>query len=164
MDAYFGAGVSQQLAAFREGFEEVFPLRTLSIFSPEEIEELVCGCGAEDWTVETLTQAIKCDHGYTIASAPVQNFLHLLSNLNHKQRTLFLKFVTGSPRLPPGGLGSLKPPLTIVRRGGEEGDQALLSVMTCANYIKLPPYTTREAMEKKLVFAINEGQGSFDLS
>lgn len=37
-------------------------------------------------------------------------------------------------------------------------------VMTCANYIKLPPYSSREVLRERLLFAISEGQGSFDLS
>jgi E3 ubiquitin-protein ligase TRIP12 len=43
-------------------------------------------------------------------------------------------------------------------------DGDLPSVMTCANYIKLPPYSCKEIMKERLMFAIREGQGSFDLS
>ncbi|KAJ6896920.1 E3 ubiquitin-protein ligase UPL3-like [Populus alba x Populus x berolinensis] len=46
----------------------------------------------------------------------------------------------------------------------ESADDDLPSVMTCANYLKLPPYSTKEVMYKKLLYAISEGQGSFDLS
>ena len=45
---------------------------------------------------------------------------------------------------------------------GVDGD--LPSVMTCANYLKLPPYSSKAVMEARLLFAIREGQGSFDLS
>ena len=45
---------------------------------------------------------------------------------------------------------------------GMDGD--LPSVMTCANYLKLPPYSSKAVMEARLLFAIREGQGSFDLS
>ncbi|KAJ9684696.1 hypothetical protein PVL29_016925 [Vitis rotundifolia] len=46
----------------------------------------------------------------------------------------------------------------------ESADDDLPSVMTCANYLKLPSYSTKEIMYKKLLYAISEGQGSFDLS
>ena len=76
----------------------------------------------------------------------------------------------------------------------ESADDDLPSVMTCANYLKLPPYSTKvwcpccfslskmsvdilmfpadgllllfgqEIMRKKLLYAILEGRGSFDLS
>ena len=40
----------------------------------------------------------------------------------------------------------------------------LPSVMTCANYLKMPPYSTKAAMRERLMYAIHNGQGSFDLS
>jgi len=43
-------------------------------------------------------------------------------------------------------------------------DNDLPSVMTCANYFKLPPYSSKEILKDRLLFAIREGQGSFDLS
>ena len=46
--------------------------------------------------------------------------------------------------------------------GSTDGD--LPSVMTCANYIKLPPYSSKAVMQERLLFAIREGQCSFDLS
>jgi E3 ubiquitin-protein ligase TRIP12 len=36
--------------------------------------------------------------------------------------------------------------------------------MTCANYIKLPPYSSKAACARQLRLAVSEGQGSFDLS
>ena len=48
--------------------------------------------------------------------------------------------------------------------GTTAADGDLPSVMTCANYIKLPPYSSKEVMKERLLYAIAEGQGSFDLS
>jgi E3 ubiquitin-protein ligase TRIP12 len=36
--------------------------------------------------------------------------------------------------------------------------------MTCANYLKLPPYSSAAVARERLVYAMAEGQGSFDLS
>jgi E3 ubiquitin-protein ligase TRIP12 len=36
--------------------------------------------------------------------------------------------------------------------------------MTCANYIKLPPYSCRPVLRELLLYAITEGTGSFLLS
>ncbi len=36
--------------------------------------------------------------------------------------------------------------------------------MTCANYLKLPDYSSREVMAERLLTAISEGQGAFLLS
>ena len=53
------------------------------------------------------------------------------------------------------GLAALTPPLTIVRRGsdndGDDPDTVLPTVMTCANYIKLPKYTTAEILKTKIL-------------
>jgi HECT-domain (ubiquitin-transferase) len=35
-----------QVAAFRAGFEEVFPLHSLNAFYEDEIEAMLCGTGA----------------------------------------------------------------------------------------------------------------------
>ena len=43
-------------------------------------------------------------------------------------------------------------------------DGDLHSMMTCANYIKLPPYSCKAVLRERLMLAIREGQGSFDLS
>ena len=43
-------------------------------------------------------------------------------------------------------------------------DGDLPSVMTCANYIKLPPYSSKDTARARVLFAIREGQNSFDLS
>jgi len=36
--------------------------------------------------------------------------------------------------------------------------------MTCASYLKMPPYSSREVLRERLLFAITEGKGSFHLS
>jgi E3 ubiquitin-protein ligase TRIP12 len=57
--------------------------------------------------------------------------------------------------------------LTVVRKPHEApltADDYLPSVMTCVNYLKLPQYSTKEAMDVKLKIAMREGGGSFHLS
>jgi E3 ubiquitin-protein ligase TRIP12 len=119
-----------------------------------------------------------------------RHLLEVLSELDPSDQRRFLRFVTGCPRLPPGGIAALQPRLTVVRKhpslmptsdgptpgttpsntfgdwsnGTPLADGDLPSVMTCANYIKLPPYSCKEIMRERLIFAIREGQGSFDLS
>ena len=46
---------------------------------------------------------------YTAASAPARHLLEILAELDAGDQRRFLRFVTGSPRLPPGGLGALQP-------------------------------------------------------
>lgn len=186
VDASLGAGIEAQMGAFREGFNEVFSMSALEVFRDDEMEVLLCGAG-EHWTPQQLADSMRFDHGYTAQSTPVRHLLEILSELDTADQRRFLRFVTGCPRLPPGGIAALQPRLTVVRKhpsllppsdgptppsaasmdwsnGTPLADGDLPSVMTCANYIKLPPYSCKEVMRERIMFAIREGQGSFDLS
>ncbi|GMJ00653.1 KAKTUS, UBIQUITIN-PROTEIN LIGASE 3 [Hibiscus trionum] len=178
VDATVKSGIMRQMEAFRAGFNQVFDIASLQIFTPQELDYLLCG-RRELWEAETLVDHIKFDHGYTAKSPAIVNLLGIMGEFTPEQQRAFCQFVTGAPRLPPGGLAVLNPKLTIVRKHSssapaslavsgtgpsESADEDLPSVMTCANYLKLPPYSTKEIMYKKLLYAISEGQGSFDLS
>ncbi|KAL5169032.1 E3 ubiquitin-protein ligase UPL3 [Glycine soja] len=177
VEATVKTGIMRQMEAFRAGFNQVFDISSLQIFSPQELDYLLCG-RRELWKTETLADHIKFDHGYTAKSPAIVNLLGIMGEFTPEQQRAFCQFVTGAPRLPPGGLAVLNPKLTIVRKlsssaanassngngPSELADDDLPSVMTCANYLKLPPYSTKEIMYKKLLYAISEGQGSFDLS
>lgn len=177
VDATVKTGIMRQMEAFKAGFSQVFDISSLQIFSQLELDHLICG-RRELWEPETMSDHIKFDHGYTAKSPAITNLLEIMAEFTPEQQHAFCQFVTGAPRLPPGGLAALNPKLTIVRKhsstttnmgsngaaASESADDDLPSVMTCANYLKLPPYSTKEIMYKKLLYAINEGQGSFDLS
>ncbi|CAN6227486.1 unnamed protein product [Urochloa humidicola] len=176
VDATVKTGIMRQVEALKAGFNQVFEVSSLQIFSPQELDYMICG-RRELWEPEVLLEHIKFDHGYTSKSPAIVSFLAIMAEFTPEQQRAFCQFVTGAPRLPPGGLGALNPKLTIVRKHSssaantsnatgatESADDDLPSVMTCANYLKLPPYSTKAVMLKKLLFAINEGQGSFDLS
>ena len=180
IDACVGSGVAAYFESVRAGLEEVFPLTRLKMFSESELDAIICGEG-ERWTPEMLTECITFDHGYNTQSPPVKNFCDILSGFNGDQQRAFMRFVTGAPRLPPGGLAALQPRLTVVCKqpssavglgadsppvaaGTPLADGDLPSAMTCASYLKLPPYSCKEIMSERLMYAMTEGQGSFDLS
>ncbi|XWS66938.1 hypothetical protein CRYUN_Cryun05aG0243300 [Craigia yunnanensis] len=164
VDATMHTGIARQVEAFKSGFNQVFAIKHLHIFTEEELERLLCG-ECDFWAFNELLEHIKFDHGYTASSPPIINLLEIIQEFEYAQRRAFLQFVTGAPRLPPGGLASLNPKLTIVRKHSSNcADTELPSVMTCANYLKLPPYSSKERMKEKLLYAITEGQGSFHLS
>ncbi|XBH75273.1 hypothetical protein VPH35_102061 [Triticum aestivum] len=176
VDATVKSGIMKQVEAFRSGFSQVFDISSLQIFSPQELDYLICG-RQEIWEAESLVDNIKFDHGFTAKSPAIINLLEIMAEFTPDQQHAFCQFVTGASRLPTGGLAALSPKLTIVRKHPSSGvstlntsgvtdaaDDDLPSVMTCANYLKLPPYSTKEVMRKKLLYAILEGRGSFDLS
>ena len=132
-----------------------------------------------------LSDSCKPDHGYTVDSESVKNLFLIMSEYSEEEQRAFLQFVTGCPRLPIGGFKSLTPPLTIVKKTFDcpevelefckinnimpvmhqvRPDDYLPSVMTCANYLKLPDYTSKQIMREKLRLAAAEGQYCFHLS
>ena len=96
-------GVSRQMEAVWAGFKSVFPLSYLSLFFPEELENLFCGIGQSVWDIKTLMECCRPDHGYTHDSKAVKFLFEILSSYTADEQRRFLQFVTGSPRLPVGG-------------------------------------------------------------
>lgn len=188
IDMTIGSGVQKQLEAFRAGFSQVFPYSALKAFTPDELVMLF-GRVNEDWSLETLMDSIKADHGYNLDSKSVRNLLQVMSELSVEDRRGFLQFVSGSPKLPIGGeyfqcpiqtispdkadvnpfagFKSLTPMFTVVCKPSDppySSDDYLPSVMTCVNYLKMPDYSSLEVLKDKLNVAVMEGQGSFHLS
>ncbi|CAK9144918.1 unnamed protein product [Ilex paraguariensis] len=115
VDATVRTGIIRQIEAFKSGFNQVFDVSSLQIFSPNELDYLLCG-RREFWKAETLVDHLKFDHGYTAKSPAIVYLLELMGEFTPDQQRLFCQFVTGAPRLPPGGLAVLNPKLTIVRK------------------------------------------------
>lgn len=163
-------GVSTQMEAVREGFNAVFPISSLGMFYPDELDQIFCGTVQtfNPWDIKVLSDSCKPDHGYTFDSLSVVNLFEILAGYNQDDQRAFLQFVTGCPRLPIGSFKSLTPPLTIVKKTFDtpevNPDDYLPSVMTCANYLKLPDYSSKEIMRDKLRLAAAEGQYCFHLS
>ncbi|EXJ92998.1 E3 ubiquitin-protein ligase TRIP12 [Capronia epimyces CBS 606.96] len=166
LDLSLGSGVRSQIEAFQAGFSQVFSYSSLKAFTPDELVMLF-GRVEEDWSIETLMDSVKADHGYNMDSKSVKNLLQTMSELNPAQRRDFLQFVTGSPKLPIGGFKSLTPMFTVVCKPSEPpytSDDYLPSVMTCVNYLKLPDYSSQAVLKERMFVAIREGQGAFHLS
>lgn len=166
LDYVLGTGIERQLNNFIDGFSKVFPYTSLLLLTPEEIVQM-CGRTKEDWSSETLYSSLVADHGYTMDSATIHDLICVISTFNDQERRLFLQFLTGSPKLPIGGFKALTPRLTVVLKHPEEGmspDAYLPSVMTCANYFKLPKYTNQHIMRSRITQAMQEGSGAFLLS
>ncbi|CAN6659334.1 ubiquitin fusion degradation protein 4 [Trichomonascus vanleenenianus] len=166
VDMTLGGGVARQVAAFKKGFSLVFPYSSLHAFTPEELANL-CGQSEEDWSFDLLYDVVKADHGFTKDSPTVLDLLRIMSELSVSVRRQFMQFMTGSPNLPVGGFRALSPVFTIVRKDAEaplKPDDYLPSVMTCANYLKIPEYSSTKILKERIMTAITEGSGAFLLS
>lgn len=102
LDLTLGSGVRRQIDAFQAGFSQVFSYSALKAFTASELVMLF-GRVEEDWSIETLMDSIKADHGFNMDSKSIKNLLQTMSELSPTQKRDFLQFVTGSPKLPIGG-------------------------------------------------------------
>ena len=139
----------------------------LRCFRMKELEDVVCGEKTEKWEIATLNEFIQAAQGYDKNSLQYSYLLEYMSKLEKPMQKLFLKYVTGSSRLPFGGFAKLNPLLTIAKRLTIEGgtpDMYLPSVMTCQNYLKVPEYSSCEILTQRFDYALKEGQNSFTLS
>jgi hypothetical protein len=169
-------GVQPLLLAFRKAVFSVLPDAVAQLWTPAELAALLgahSGATADQyWTMEHFNSHILAQHGYTQDSAPFVALLERMASFTIEERRGFLQFVTGAPSLPVGGFAGLKPPLTVVKRetarDAEEkpipNDHVLPSVMTCANYLKLPEYSSPDVLRERLGFAVAEGKNAFLLS
>ena len=165
---FFQESMKPQFKGFIQGLTKVVSAKSFGSFYPHEIERLFYGESKElEWTEKELIENIIPTYGYTKESKGYLNFIKYLNNIKLQDRKEFLKFITGAPRLPLGGLAALTPKITVVKKtptGKDKTDDILPSVMTCQNYVKLPDYSSYTILENKMRFAVMEGQKSFSLS
>ena len=80
------------------------PLANFGSFANDEIEEIFCGSHDEScWKKEELLENIIPAHGFTHESQTYLNFIETLTEFTKEEQKCFLKFITGSTRLPYGG-------------------------------------------------------------
>ncbi|RUS87649.1 hypothetical protein EGW08_004572 [Elysia chlorotica] len=154
-DFCFVSGIRRQMEAFRNGFNQVFPMAKLHSFSPMELGSILCGDQAPCWTMEDILNYTEPKLGYTRESPGFVRFVNVLSRLSADERKAFLQFTTGCSSLPPGGLANLHPRLTVVRKvDGSDGSYP--SVNTCVHYLKLPEYSSEDILRERLLAATRE--------
>lgn len=62
---YQETGIRRQMEALRDGFNRVFPVSKLSVFTPHEIRLMLCGDQNPHWTREDLLNYTDPKLGYT---------------------------------------------------------------------------------------------------
>jgi E3 ubiquitin-protein ligase HUWE1 len=153
--------IRQQIAAFLEGFYDLVPPALISIFSPPELELLICGLPEVD--LDDLF-ANTDYHSYQPLDKQIQWFWEIIRSLDTEKKNKFLHFVTGTSKVPLEGFKSLQGMRGIQKFNIHRvfGDTSLLpSAHTCFNQLDLPAYETKEELTEKLMLAINEGSEGF---
>jgi E3 ubiquitin-protein ligase TRIP12 len=148
-----------KIQAWVAGFSEVIDPQFLHMFSPYEITQMLSGIEAE-FTADDLRRHAKVT-GFDELPDMIDNFFEVVKELTAYQQTLFVKFLTGSPKLPIGGFGRLKNKIEILKRGNEVDNESLPSALTCLSVLKLPLYSSKDIIRQKLFTAIQEGNDYF---
>jgi hypothetical protein len=131
------------------------------MFVPSELRQLLGGDSAVSWTREELGEHIQPRNGYDASNRTFNDLLDVLEQMSKKERHDFLAFATGVRVLPAGGLKSLDPKITVVRKHCDDPDTHFPSANTCFHFLKLPEYSSKEALTLKLRAALTHGMSGF---
>ena len=142
------------------GLERVLPMRWLSMFTSEEMGNLIRGASDVAWTSKDLLAYITPSKGYTKSSATFLYLVKVLTMFSVEERRNFVSFVTGSSCLPMGGWRKLQPRLKVVPRRASEGPYPSVSV--CSHVLVLPQYSSARDLRLYLLEAM--AQPGFQLS
>uniref|UniRef100_A0A6B2FZU3 HECT-type E3 ubiquitin transferase n=1 Tax=Myxobolus squamalis TaxID=59785 RepID=A0A6B2FZU3_MYXSQ len=148
-----------QMQTIKTAFYEVIPYPWLAFFSGKELKSFLCGVQSydiENWKRNTI---YSC--GYKPKSPQCIWFWQFVEKSNEKTRAKLIKFVTGSTNIPVSGFGDLycssnRKMFTIEKWNKPHH---LPTGHTCFNRIDLPPYSSYEELETKLLLAIDECSG-----
>lgn len=146
-------GVAAQVAAFRQGVEDVCETSAIWAFEADELAALFCG-GRVEWTHEELQQHLR-PRG--IEARDMEMLIDALDRMALERREDFLEFVTACPRLPPGGLAALEITVASAQPPG-----SLPRARTCTKELRLPKYESLEQLEERLSCAMDNAGGLYD--
>ena len=146
--------IGKNFKEFSDGFFQVCgnQIELLEVFHPQELENIVVGCPVFD--LAELEETTRYD-GYTQDDNIIKEFWCVIRSMDNQQQKMFLKFCTGTDRLPIRGLKSLG--FVIGKNGGDS--EQLPTAHTCFNHLLIPTYDNPEKLREKLFKAINNCQG-----
>ena len=142
------------LNSFAEGMASVLPVELLSMFTGEQLRDIVCGNG--DIDVELLRRVVEYEGYNEHLPKEITVFWEVLREMTTTERKLFLQFVWARNRLPLKE-SDFDAPFKIQRDTksvNEVGDYPLPCASTCFFSLSLPEYPTKEILKQKLLFAI----------
>ncbi|GMF20684.1 unnamed protein product [Phytophthora lilii] len=153
---------SIESGAFLKGFHDLIPGTWIQMFAPAELQMLIGGTATnidiDDWERHTVYGG-----GYHPSQPIIHWFWEIVrEDFTAEDRAALLKFITSCSRQPLLGFLKLAPQICI-HQVRVEDDERLPSSATCMNLLKLPAYSNKESMRKKLLYAIRSNAG-FDLS
>jgi len=156
--------IEPQIKAYLEGFYEMIKKDFISIFTAKELELLISGL--PDIDIFDLQKNTEYTN-YKPTDTEIMWFWEVMHDLSRSEKAAFLQFVTGSAKVPLEGFSQLQgmrgtQKFSITKASGST--RSLMSAHTCFNALELPVYDNKEVLREKLLYAIAEGQGSFQFA
>ncbi|KAK8847083.1 hypothetical protein M9Y10_019661 [Tritrichomonas musculus] len=146
--------IIQQINAFCEGFYSLISHEDISIFSPSELDLLICGI--PEINIDDFRRNTVFRYPYNEKHPVIVRFFDVISKWNNENLAKFLLFLTGSSQVPVRGFkdyADRDKPITI----SYGGDKTRLCVAhTCFNTLDLPEYEDEFEMNEKLLLSIQE--------
>ena len=121
-----------------------------SLITPQDLEELITGI--PKLSIQTLRERTVYEPNEPYCEL-FQNFWKVLESFTEKEKSLYLKFVSGRTRLPnPGNNDFIH---KIVKIDRENPDKYMPTSTTCYFTLGLPQYSSYEILNEKLKYAIH---------
>jgi len=139
----------RQCEALRRGVGAVVPRYLLSLFQWHELERMVCG--RPDVDIDLLRDNTIYGEHVSSTDPHVLSFWATLQDMTNEQRQQYLRFVWGRSR-PPLNREGFRRKHKINQMEG--GDKRLPVSHTCFFSIDLPAYTSKELLQTRLLYAI----------
>lgn len=143
-----------QINAFCDFFNEIIPQEFIRMFSPSELDMLICGVHHID--LEDMRKHTHYEPPYHDEHPTIVVFFNVLGKFNQEELAKFLVFLTGSSQVPIGGFKDFEEsgnPITINYNNSIE---RLPVAHTCFRILDLPNYDDENELKRKLLNAINE--------
>ena len=150
--------IEEQIKSLVNGFDSLISHREIRIFTPNELDLLICGIPEID--IEDFKKNVDYGIPYDDKHHIIVMFFNVISKWNAEQKARLLFFMTGSSRVPANGFKEFcqmcgKP--LLIAPGGDR--TKLPQAHTCNNMLCLPEYQNEEEMNDKLLFAIYNVNG-----
>jgi hypothetical protein len=145
------------LNPFLQSFHEIVPLKCLKDGEISAAEIALMLNGKPEIDIEELRAYCVFQGGkhFNEQDEVVLWLWQALRDMDDGDRRNFLKFFTGSSRIP---LDGFDPPINITE-GVDMAVDSLPKAHTCFNQLVLPRYSSYQRMKDRLIFAMNNTEG-----
>lgn len=138
--------------AFKQGFRFVIGEDLVHLVESHDLQLMIEGTGEIDTLM--LEQFTSYD-GYTKDSLTIRLFWEVVKDFSQAQKESLLEFVTGSKRIPFGGMAKID---LVIQHNGNDTSR-LPSSAVCFSRLLLPEFSNKDDLRKMLLLALEHSKG-----